>query len=71
MTRDELIRRLRQVARENGLGFDVIKSRGKGSHVVVRLGNRRTVVPYSHGRDLKLGTLRSIADDRGVDLRRL
>jgi predicted RNA binding protein YcfA (HicA-like mRNA interferase family) len=71
MTRDELIRRLRQVARENGLSFEVIKSRGKGSHVVVRSGDRRTVVPYGHGRDLKLGTLRSIAGDLGVDFRRL
>ncbi len=69
MTRDRLIRRLRQIAREEGL--DTLKSRGKGSHIIIVLGSMTTVVPHRHGRDLKKGTLNSIARDLGIDPRRL
>lgn len=71
MTRDQLVRRLRQIAREEGLDFETRKCRGKGSHMVVALGNRATVVPHSRGRDLKKGTLNSIAEDLGIDPGRL
>ncbi len=71
MTREELIRRLRQIAREDGVTLETFKNRGKGSHIAVALGGKKTIVPYSHGRDLKKGTLNGIAKDLGIDPRRL
>ena len=64
MTRDELVRRLRRVARARGVAFDVDTGRGKGSHAVIRLGDRRAVVPRG---ELKRGTLRGILRQLGVD----
>ena len=71
MTRDELIRRLRKIARKDELLLEVIEGRGKGSHVIVVLGTRKTVLPLAHGRDLKRGTLNGILKDLGINPRRL
>ena len=66
MTRDELIRRLRRLARKRGVAFDVVASRGKGGHWTVRFGDASLPVPQAHGGDLATGTLRSILRRFGV-----
>jgi mRNA interferase HicA len=67
MTRDELIRRLRRLARERGVAFHVIASRGKGGHWTVQFGNVRLPIPQARGRDLATGTLHTILRQFGVD----
>ncbi|WP_306118453.1 MULTISPECIES: type II toxin-antitoxin system HicA family toxin [unclassified Roseitalea] len=44
MTRTQFIRRLRRIARKNGLEFELDNSRGAGSHYIVRVGDKRTTV---------------------------
>jgi len=44
MTRTQFIRRLRRIARKNGLEFELDTSRGAGSHYIVRVGDKRTTV---------------------------
>ena len=66
MTRDELIRRLRRIAKERGVAFDVVANRGKGGHWTVQFGDTRLPVPQAHGGDLATGTLRSILRRFGI-----
>lgn len=42
--REALIRDLRKYAKEKGLPFEVDKTKGKGSHYRVRLGDKVTTV---------------------------
>ncbi len=44
MKRDRFLSRIRRHARNCGLDLKVNRSRGKGSHVTVTLGTRRTIV---------------------------
>jgi mRNA interferase HicA len=60
MTRDELIRRLRRLARKRGVVFEVVHARGKGGHWTVQFASRRQPVPQAKGGDLPRGTLRGI-----------
>lgn len=72
MRSEELIRQLRRYARVNGLVFSVVSRRGKGSHVLVCVGSRRSFVPSS--RELPAGTRRAILRQLGVspsDLERI
>lgn len=55
---------LRRYARANGLAFSVVRQRGKGSHVLVCVGDSRSFVPSS--RDLPVGTRRAILRQLGV-----
>ena len=71
MTRDELIRRLRRLARRRGLAFEVARERGKGGHWSVRFGENWQPIPQSKGRDLKPGTLQAILREFGLRLRDL
>ena len=57
MTPDEFLRRLRRLARRRDL--ELFEEPGEGSHLKIRLGSRRTVVPM-HKRDLPTGTWRAI-----------
>lgn len=59
MTSRELLRRLRR------LGGEIIPDRGKGGHVMVRLGDKRAPVPTGSG-DLKSGTLAGILQQLGL-----
>jgi predicted RNA binding protein YcfA (HicA-like mRNA interferase family) len=59
MTSSELLRKLR------GLGARVVTGRGKGGHVMVVLGKRRTFVPTG-GAEIKRGTLRGILRQLGL-----
>jgi predicted RNA binding protein YcfA (HicA-like mRNA interferase family) len=55
---NELLRRLRR------LGAEIDRSRGKGGHVMARLGGRFAMVPIGSG-DLPTGTLRVILRQLG------
>jgi mRNA interferase HicA len=71
MTRDELIRRLRRLARQRGVAFEVDRERGKGGHWVIRFGEAMQPVPQTHGRDLHKGTLHAVLRGLGLRLRDL
>jgi mRNA interferase HicA len=71
MTRDELIRRLRRLARKRGVAFEVDREHGKGSHWMVRFGSVSQPVPQAGGRDLAKGTLRAILHGFGLKPRDL
>jgi len=43
--REALLRALRKEARKRGLTFTVDKKKGKGSHYLVTVGDRRATVP--------------------------
>jgi predicted RNA binding protein YcfA (HicA-like mRNA interferase family) len=42
---------------------------GKGSHLIVMLGGRQSVLPMHSGKDIGIGLLRSIERHLGVELR--
>ena len=53
----EFIRRARRYARKTGQTFSIDSRRGRGSHEIVYVGNRRTVVKYS---EIRPGLLASM-----------
>jgi predicted RNA binding protein YcfA (HicA-like mRNA interferase family) len=59
MTSRELLRRLAR------LGAEIITDRGKGGHIMVRLGNRRSIVPTGSG-DIPTGTVAAILRQLGL-----
>ena len=65
MTGKGLIRALRRRAKADGCTFKIDRKRGKGSHVMVSFGERRSFVPL-HGGDLPTGTRRAILCQLGV-----
>ena len=42
MNGNELLKKLRKVAKARGEKLETINERGKGSHITVKLGDRRT-----------------------------
>jgi len=64
MTSRELLRRLRR------LGAEVVTDRGKGGHVMVRLGNRRAIVATGSG-EIPPGTFAAILKQLGLRRERL
>ena len=64
MRSEELIRMLRRYAQSNGLAFSVVRRRGKGSHVMVCVGENRSFVPFS--RELPAGTRQVILRQLGL-----
>jgi len=61
MSSNELLRLLRRA------GARIVTDRGKGGHVMVLLGGRKTFVPTGSG-ELRPGTLRAILRDLAVSL---
>ena len=59
---------LRDEAMRLDLSFAVLKNRGKGSHRKVRVGARKSTVPWTSG-DLPLGTRRTILKQLRLDVR--
>lgn len=60
MNGDELIRKLRQVAKARGVRLEV--SSGRGDHVKLRLGCLFTVLP-GRKQEIRAGTLHAILKD--------
>ena len=67
MNRNEFLRRARRYARRNGLDYGFNSERGKGSHILVSLGDRQTFVPEG---EIRAGTLFSILKDLDINPRR-
>lgn len=44
MNGNELLKKLKQLAKERGLVLREVSHRGKGSHITVYLGDRRTIL---------------------------
>ena len=63
MTGDDLIRRLRRLARERGQTLEIAS--GRGDHVKVYLAGRMAVLPGRRG-DIKTGTMLSILKQLGI-----
>ena len=44
-TREQFLQALRRYCRKNGIAFEILANRGKGSHYRVRVGDAETIVP--------------------------
>lgn len=64
VTRESLIRELRRLARNQGVRFDVVPGRGKGSHYQVYFGNRTATVKSG---ELRPGYVKLIRRQLGID----
>lgn len=53
VTGAEFIKRVKRFAKRRGVAFELVKERGKGSHGMLYLGERRTTVKH---RQAELGT---------------
>lgn len=65
MRGNEFIRRVQRHAKDRGLRFDWRPDLGKGSHGILILGERRTVVRNSRD-ELKTGTLHAMIKQLGL-----
>jgi mRNA interferase HicA len=65
MRGNEFIRKVGKYAKANGLAFDWRADRGKGSHGVLILGDRRTVVRNPKD-ELKTGTYHAMLKHLGI-----
>ena len=65
MRGNELIRRVHKYAKRNGIAFDWRPDRGKGSHGVLDLGDRRTVVRNPKD-ELRTGTYHAMIKQLGL-----
>ena len=64
MTRDQFLKELRKFARKNGLGLQIDRKLGKGSHYRVRLGDRVTTIKSG---ELSPGYVRLIRKQLGIE----
>ena len=65
MRGNEFIRRVRKYAKANGMSLEWRPDMGKGSHGVLILGDRRTVVRNPKD-ELKAGTLNGMLNQLGL-----
>jgi mRNA interferase HicA len=71
VTGNELLRKLRRLARERGLMFMFEARRGKGGHGRIVLGDRLTTLRSGRSKEIPPGTLRSMLSDLDVNPRDL
>lgn len=64
MNGDEFIRKLRKLAKAEGVDFEVVTKKGKGSHKTVYYGDEKTTV--KHG-EIKKGLLKGMCNQIGID----
>ena len=65
MRGNEFIRRVQKYAKRNGIAFAWRPDRGKGSHGVLDLGDRRTVVRNPKD-ELRTGTYHAMINQLGL-----
>ena len=63
MKQAELVRKLRRLARRTGTDFHTLKTQGKGSHITLFYGDRRSTCPQG---ELKTGTFHKVLRDLGL-----
>lgn len=70
MTGNEFIKRIKKLSKERGLFCKVDKKRGKGSHVTLYYGDKRTIVRNPKD-ELKTGTLNAMIKQLGLNQREI
>ncbi len=65
MTGREFIARTKRIARHNGVEVTIDTARGKGSHIVLYYGSRRTTI-QDLKRDIPPGTLNAMIRQIGL-----
>ena len=65
MRGNEFIRKVQKYAKRNGVAFEWRADRGKGSHGLLILGGRRTVVRNPKD-ELKTGTFHAMCSQLGI-----
>ena len=65
MNSKQFLASIRRLGRKLGLDVRLDKKRGKGSHALLYVGNRRTVLP-NHKDDIGVGLLKSMCRDLGI-----
>jgi len=64
---NELLRKLRRLARDRHVDFEFDPSGGKGGHGLIVFGGRRTILRSSRRKELPTGSLRGMLSDLGID----
>lgn len=62
----EFVRRAQRYARRTGREFILDPERGKGSHALLYIGRRRTIVPHQ---EISAGLLAAMLKDLDIDRR--
>jgi len=65
MNGNELLKRLRKVARQRGLRLELVQERGKGSHATLYIGRRFTVMK-DRRKEIGPGLLAIMLNDLGL-----
>jgi mRNA interferase HicA len=65
MSGQELLRRLRRIARQRGLHLRLVRERGKGSHATLYLGDRFTIMK-DRRKEIGPGLLAKMLRDLGL-----
>lgn len=65
MNGSELLKKLKRLARQRGVDVSYDPSCGKGSHGILRYGNRRTTLKDPR-KDISPGLLKGMLDDLGL-----
>jgi len=63
---NEFLKKLRKLAKDKGQKLETINERGKGSHITVKLGDRRTTLK-DRKKEIGKGLLNAMLDQLGVD----
>ncbi len=66
MTGNELLKRLKKIARERALRLALVRERGKGSHATLYLGERFTVIK-DRKKEIGPGLLHKMLNDLGLN----
>lgn len=65
MNGNELIKKLKRIAKDRDVGFQVDKERGKGSHSTLYFDSRMTVIKDPK-KEIGPGLLKSMLNDLGL-----
>jgi mRNA interferase HicA len=68
---NELLRKLRRLARRLNVEFAFDPTGGKGGHGYIVFGDRRTILRSSRHKEIPSGSLRGMLSDLGIDPREL
>ena len=66
MNGNELLRKLKKLAREHNKRLELIKKHGKGSHGTLYYGERKTTLK-DRKKEIGKGLLKSMLDDLGLE----
>ncbi len=71
MNGNELLRKLRRLARRRNVDFEFDPAGGKGGHGVIVFDGRRTILRSSRHKELPKGGLHGMLADLGIDPKEL